>query len=298
MGKTSTGLKAGNTNSVKTGNSAVDNLGSNFPTLPTGGGTTDSNWAAAAKASYDVTGLGLPNTPKNGQMTGDQIYQAINAMAATNNKNWGGIRDILKNTIPGYTAKDLRLNWTNQDVTAVRSFITTLHNVNTTMPSNQMSVAGFLNTTATNAKKSGVSFSTINSTQTTTPVISVPAQADLTSAAQTAFATTLGRSASPAEAADFAKKYQDLVLSYGNAKVDAKKAAAFNAPANPIQFEQTGQTASKPIKSTQLGINAVEAPPTASIAAANYAAQQNPTEASAQAAADGLSQFMSMLKGA
>jgi hypothetical protein len=278
----------------KTGNTSVDSL--NFPQLP-GSGSTDSNWAAAAKASYDVTGLGLPNTPANGQMTGDQIYQAFNAMAASNDKNWSGIRDILKNTIPGYTAKDLKLNWTNQDVTATRDFITTLHNYNVTYPTKQMGITAFLNTTAKQAQKSGVSFNTLNSTQTTAPIITLPSQADLADTAQKAFATTLGRSASPAEVEDFAKKYQDLVLSYGNAKVDAKKNAAFNAPANPIQFDQTGQTP-QPIVNPVAATNAIEQPPTASLAAANYAAKQNPTEASAQAAADGLNQFMSMLKGA
>ena len=284
---------------IKTGNAGVDGL--NFPQLPGGGSTTDSNWAAASKATFDVNGFGLPNAPKDGMMTGDQIYQTLNAMAATNDSHWGSIRAGLTSIKPNvYSTKDLKLNWTPADVSSVRDFLTTLHNVNVTNPTKLQSLVGFFNTSLAYAKKSGVSFNTLNAVNTTP--ITVPAQADLTDAAQQAFSKNLGRSASPAEAADFAKKYQDLIASYGTAKYDAKKAQQFTQPGNPIQFAQTGQmpadVSAKAVPQIQSNVPVLEQPPSAAIAASNFAARQNPAAASAQAAADGLNQFMSMLKGA
>lgn len=272
-------------------------LSGGFKEIPGTSSGDPTGWATAQKASIDTTGMGIPKM--TGYQTGAQIFAAIESMAKTNSdhgKVWGKFRQVVA-AGRGYSNKDTNVTWSTKDVIAVKSYLTNVNNYNTVNPSNPVSLAGYVNLDVNSHQSSGLSLSSSTNTKTTTPVVSVPAQADLTAAAQTAFAQTLGRSASPAEAADFAKKYQDLVLSYGNAKVDAKKAAAFNAPANPIQFDQTGQ-APTAIKSTQAGINAVEAPPTASIAASNYAAQQNPTAASAQAAADGLSQFMSMLKGA
>ena len=273
-------------------------LGNNgFQQLPGSSNGDPTGWSAAQKASIDTTGMGIPKM--TGYKTGAEIFAAIESMAKTNSdqgKVWGKFRSVISSG-QNYTSKDTQVSWAKKDINAVKSYLTNVNNYNTTNPSNPVSLAGYVNLDVSSHKSSGLSISSSTNMKTVTPLVSVPAQADLIAAAQTAFAQTLGRSASPAEAADFAKKYQDLVLSYGNSKVDAKKAASFNAPANPIQFDQTGQTPTA-IKSTQAGINAVEAPPTASTAASNYAAQQNPTEASAQAAADGLSQFMSMLKGA
>ena len=280
--------------------SPVDTLGT-FPNIG-GGGTTDSNWKAAANSTFDVNGLGLPNTPKDGLMTGDQIYQALNAMAANNDKAWGSIRNALQRAVfAAYPKAQGHLNWSTGDVNSIRTMLTDLHNINKTYPDKVQSVVGFLNSAVKNAKSSGLSFSTTNAVTTTTPVI-VPAQADLTDSAQTAFAKVLGRSASPEEAADFAKKYQDLVASYGTSKYDAKKSKQFTQPGNPIQFAQTGQTpadiSGKAVPQIQNNVPVIEQPPSIATAASNYASQNNPAEASAQEAADGLNQFMSMLKGA
>ena len=274
--------------------SQTDSL--NFGTLG-GGNQQKSGWTGAAAATFSTGGF-IPGKPS---MTGDEVLQAFNALAADNSPTWSTFRDVLKNTIPGYNLKDLKSNWTSQDVSAIKNFLVTLNNRNTTFQGTDkgtLNIVAFANQTLANAKKTGSSFSTLNSTSTTTPLIPIPSTADLMGDATTAFTKKLGRTPTQAEATDFAKKYQDLVLSYGNAKVSAKKNAAFEAPAQPISFQQQGTPASATmVKNPVAATNAIMQPPTSSTAAENFATRKSPTEASAQAAADGLNQFLTMLKG-
>ena len=120
----------------------------------------------------------------------------------------------------------------------------------------------------------------------------------MTRIANNSFAATLGRLPSDKEAATFAKQFQDLILSYGNSKVSAKKNAAFEAPAQPIQFQNEGTAASatkvvNPVAAT----NAIMQPPSPDVAAANFAAKSHPDEASASALAGTVNNILSILKG-
>ena len=296
----STDTSTAKTKSVKT-NTAADTL--DFTNLG-GSDASNSTWTAAAKDTYDVTGLMIPGH-LTGTMTGDQLYQALNAMAVNKKLDpsgtWSAVRKVLVKSVQGYNANNLKVNWSTQDVKAVKNFITSLHNNNSTDPTNKMSfTTAMVNLSGTaSAKGTGIATAGL-----TTPA-TVPATADLTSVAQTAFSKTLGRSASPQEAAQFAKQFQDMVLSYDNSKKSAKGEASFAAPTNPIQFQQNGQEA-QPTGVSANGSSAqkvstttggLQTPPSADIAATNFAANLNPTEASAQAAADGLGQFLTMLKG-
>lgn len=273
--------------------------GNTPPALPGSTSGDATSWTAASKASFDTTGLGIPGL--TGPQTGAQIFAAIESAATTNSDKgalWGSLRPLVA-VGQGYTKKDSSVSWSSKDVTAVKDYIARINNYNTVHPNAPVSIAGYMSLDKQSLQTSGTSLSLTANTLTTTPNV-IPASADLASAAQQAFATTLGRSASPSEVADFTKKYQALVASYGTAKDMAKASMPFNAPSTPIQFEGGAQAGSTPapISSTTSGVNNVISPPTAAIAASNYAAEQNPTEASAQAASDGLNQFMSMLKGA
>lgn len=244
------------------------------------------SWAAASKDTYDVSGL-IPGA--KAPMTGVQVLQDLQAMAYNNDPSWVAIRDKLKNTIPGYSAKDLKLNWTKQDQYAVSELLTNLHNIN--KGSTQVTpVATFLQNTYDSYKKSGVSYSTINAVSTQPPV--VPATSDLADTALTAFQKKLGRAPSQQEANDFSKKFQDLVMSYSAGKKSPATQEMFTSPVQPIQME--GAPAA-PVTTSKTG--ALQQAPTPSTAAEGYAATQNKTEASAKAAVDNLDQFMNMLKG-
>ena len=112
-----------------------------------GGSGSDSTWAAARVDKFNVTGLGIPGHP-SGFMTGDEIYQAINALA-TNRKLdpsgriWGGIRNQLISTI-NYTIKDLSNNWVPKDEIALKNVLTSLHNNNKANPDSIQTVSDAL----------------------------------------------------------------------------------------------------------------------------------------------------------
>ena len=280
-----------------TTNSDVKNL--NFTNIDNGGGNQQSGWTGAAAATFSTGGI-VKGYDK--PMTGDQLLQAFETMAHDNDPQWSSFRNMLINTIPGYNLKDLKSNWSSQDTTAVKQFLTTLNNYNTTkkmLKQPTLDVQAFAVQNLTNAKKTGTSFSTLNATSTTaTPLIPVPATADLADVANKAFTTTLGRTPTAAESSDFAKKYQDLVLSYGNAKVSAKKNAAFEAKAQPVQFQEQGTpVAATTVKNPVAATNAIMEPPTVSTAASNYASNVNPVEAGANSLAGTVNNILSILKG-
>ena len=264
------------------------------------GGTNQqqSGWTGAASATFNLGGL-IPGYSKS--MTGDQLLQAIQTLAHDNSPKWTSFRNVLINTQKGYTLSDLKANWTNQDVSSVKDYLIMLNNYNSTnklLNKPPVDVNTFAVQTLNNAKKTGTSFSTLNATKTITPVIPIPATADLAGDATTAFSKKLGRLPTPAESSDFAKKYQDLVLSYGNNKVNAKANAAFEAPAQPIQFQQPGtKTTATVVKNPVSATNAIMQPPASSIAAENYATNKNVAESSADALAGTVNNILSILKG-
>ena len=150
-----------------------------------GGQQQKSGWTGAAAARFSTGGF-IPGKPS---MTGDEVLQAFNALAADNSPTWSTFRNVLKNTIPGYNLKDLKSNWTSQDVSAIKNFLVTLNNRNTTFKGTDkgtLNILAFANQTLANAKKTGSSFSTLNSTSTTTPLIPIPSTADLMGDATTA----------------------------------------------------------------------------------------------------------------
>jgi len=282
-----------------TGSAATgDNGGDTGFTNLGGSGQQQSGWSGAAAATFDLGGI-IPGYNKS--MTGDQLLQALQTLAHDNSPKWTSFRNVLTNTQKGYTLSDLKSNWTNQDVTAVKDFLVTLNNYNSTnklLNKPSVNVNNFAVQTLTDAKKTGISFSTLNATKTVTPVIPIPATADLAGDATTAFSKKLGRLPTPAESADFAKKYQDLVLSYGNNKVSAKANSAFEAPAQPIQFQQPGTSAAATkVKNPVAATNAIMQPPSSSVAAENYATNKNATEAGANALAGTVNNILSILKG-
>lgn len=262
-----------------------------------GGGVTKdpTKWAATGSAIFDTTGMNIPGYPTSA--TGEQIANAIQALAYSNKDHGqvvGPIRQLLQNYAGNYTKNEKHLIWTSKDNLTLKDYLGQLHANNLINPTTPLSLAAWNSRIQSNPNY-GVTNSV--TTKPAAPIV-VPAQADLTNAAQTAFASVLGRSASPKEAADFAQKYQTLIESYGTAKQDVKKGNEFDAPANPIKFAQMGQNPSNTILPSTPDTNtAIQAPPNATVAASNFAARQNPTAASAQAASDGLNQFMSMLKG-
>ena len=274
------------------------------PTLGAGTGTDPSKWSVASAAKFDTTGMNIPGL--TGYATGQQIKDALNQLAL-NNKDGGQvvgpIRQILIKYAGNYTTKETRLAWTAKDNSALESWLGLLNAHNAVNPSAPSSLPQWQALyQGTNNPAHTTALTTTNPVSTTP--YAIPAQPDLTDAAQKAFSAVLGRSASPQEAADFAQKYQELVKSYDSAKANAKAGNDFNAPQTPIQFAQSGQTSGEVASGSDTSLPAdpmaatgVEAPPTASIAASNYAAKVDPTEASAQAAADGLGQFLTMLKG-
>lgn len=275
-------------------------------------------WAATRDDTINVAGLGLSKPT----LTGDQAFAEIEKMAYANPAQWAKIKLTLANMLAyndgsSYTkatfaeAYNLHNVWSKADASAVQWALTQYHNVNYATagsgPSGTGTPAGitgtaqnkptFLSFTTTHAATTKANGYATSTTPTVAPIVAVSATSDLTAAAQTAFATTLGRSATPQEAATFAKAFQDAQNNFGQAKNDAKKQSVFNPPAQTIDFAQTGQAPVKTPATASTDTTGIMAPPAPAVAAANFAARTNPTQASAQAAADGLGQFLSMLKG-
>ena len=274
-------------------------LGNNgFKELPGSSNGDPTGWSAAQKASIDTTGMGIPKM--TGYKTGAEIFAAIESMAKTNSdqgKVWGKFRSVVSSG-QNYTQKDTNVSWSKKDVNAVKSYLTNVNNYNTTNPSNPVSLAGYVNLDVSSHKSSGLSISSSTNMKTTTPLIPVTSTADLTKIANNSFAATLGRLPSDKEAASFSKQFQDLILSYGNSKVSAKKNAAFEAPAQPIQFQNEGTAASATtVKNPVAATNAIMQPPSPDVAAANFAAKAHPDEASANALAGTVNNILSILKG-
>ena len=267
------------------------------PDLGLGPSKDPASWGAASAAKYDTTGMMIPGM--TGPQTGQAIKDAVNQLAL-NNKNKGQVvgplRQVLMKYAGNYTKKETSLVWTRKDNFELQNWLGVLNAHNTVNPTSPTSLVQWLNLYQGSSNPRSTTALTTN--KVLRSAYSIPAQADLTSAAQQAFSSVLGRSASPQEASDFATKYQQLVQSYDSAKINVRAGKSFDAPQTPIQFAQSGQTpTSTAVPSDPTAATGLEAPPTPSVAASNFAAQNNPTQASAQAAADGLGQFLAMLKG-
>lgn len=269
-------------------------------TIGTGASKTTKDpttWAATQQASVDTTGLNIPGM--TGMQTYAQLFQAIESDAlhgSSGGKLWGRIRPILIAQAQNYTKKELATKgWLEKDTSGLRAFLTGLHNTNAISKTAPLTALSWIEQKANDVGTVGKTSFTAKPAPA--PIVPVSATSDLTAAAQSAFATTLGRSASPQEAATFAKAFQDAQNNFGQAKNDARKQNVFNPPAQPINFAQSGQAPIKPPASASTDTTGIMAPPTPTVAAANFAARTNSTNASAQAAADGLGQFLGMLKG-
>ena len=250
-------------------------------------------------STFNMSKFPIPTLSALGtQATGEQILQAFSKMVYQDPKTWQNIRPTLL-ALGGGTMSKKPKPWTPGDETAIENWLGQLHynSIDLTPGNKTVPTPPDVMTAFTSGMKNVKTFGVVGSKVSASPLVSVPASADLTKIAQSAFSTTLGRSASPQEAAAFAKAYQDTVNTYGQSKNDAKKQSAFNPPEQPIAFQQSGQKNAPIVNSAPTDTTAIMSPPSASTAASNFAARTNPTQASAQAAADGLGQFLSMLKG-
>ena len=263
-------------------------------------GKDTTGWAGTHNAQVDTTGLNIPGT--TGFKTFATLFQAVQADAYHGKSGgalWAMVKPILRQPYNGYPKNQIKaIGWTPHDATALQELLEGLHSINTLNKTSPLTAQSFFTSHLQPLGPGGSGSSSTIASKVLRSAYSIPAQADLTSAAQQAFSSVLGRSASPQEAADFATKYQQLVQSYDSAKINVRAGKSFNAPQTPIQFAQSGQTpTSTAVPSDPTAATGLEAPPTPSVAASNFAAQNNPTQASAQAAADGLGQFLAMLKG-
>ncbi len=251
-----------------------------------------NTWEAVRQQKFDVTGLNIPGHA-TGTMTGDQVLQALDALANKDPQSWAKLRPNLYNSFPQYyNSKNIRVNWSQGDISAIKMTLTGIASTDTVYGT-VTPVASLLTSKAISNKVNGTAFSNA----VTKPVVPLPAAADLTQTAQDAFSKVLGRQATPQEADSFAKQFQDLVLSYGQAKVDAKHQKAFSAPANPTGIvDPTAMGAATPTP-TAPAVTAIEQPPTASVAAENFAAGLHPDDAKAQALSDALGNIIKNIGG-
>lgn len=256
-------------------------------------------------ATFDPSKFNAPylnDLPANA--TGEQVLQAFSRLAA--NPNTVGIWQSLRPKIAALGGVTLTKNdtngklWTGNDQKAIENWLGRVHYNNTDLSS---AGATYTPPDLNLAYNNGIkNIKTVSGTGTvgtspTSTLVTVHSSADLASAAQSAFETTLGRTATPKESAAFTSAFQSLENSYGQAKNDAKKQDVFNAPAQPIDFTAAGQKPAPAQNSVPTDTGAIQAPPTPAIAASNFAAKTNPNEASAQALSDALGNIIKNIGG-
>lgn len=251
-----------------------------------------NTWDYVRQQKFDVTGLNIPGHP-TGTMTGDEVLQALDALANKNPSLWGQLRPNLYNSYPQYyNSKNIKVNWSTGDSSAIKMALTGIASTDSVYGT-VTPIASLLKTKAVGNKNNGTAFSNA----VTKPVVPLPATADLTQTAQDAFTKVLGRQATPQEADSFAKQFQHLVLSYGQDKANAKSQKQFQAPANPLGVLNPNSAGSVSAMPSASAVTAIEQPPTASVAAGNYAAKLHPTDASAQALSDALGNVIKNIGG-
>lgn len=292
----------GSTTVVAAPNAGLINLGDY-------GAITDPlSWKAASKTKMRLDGL----FPGKLVMTGEETFIALQKLSRSDPARWGSIRALLvaMHAYSGSKIPDFNANWTNADEYAIKNALTQFHIANIPNPTDPK-IPGEFTVFSPNAQteidkikaepKSFLAFaqdyaiSMKNNGYTPRAVkkYTVPATADLTTIAQDAATKSLGRALPPAEAAQFAKDYQALVMSYQKGQNNKSLQTAFSAPTN----ESVGLPGKTPSAGGAAG--AVMQAPDVGVAATNFALKANP----AQAAATGLdnamsSWFESLAKGA
>ena len=256
-----------------------------------GGKTVDpTSWKAAAKDSGNYSGLGIPNASN---LTGEQALISIEQMALKDPAQWAKIRTQLV-AMHAYSGKKLPTftsNWSSTDSNAVRWAITQYHVLNLpaagspVVPSTVGGVVGtpktpFLSFAQSQAK--ALKSSGYTSSSSVAPIIPLPATADLNQVTKDAFVKNLGFNPTPAQQASFSKQFQDLVLSYGQAKSNAKAQKAFATPG------ATSTASHSPI--------AIEQPPNADVAATNFALKADPNAAGAHGLNEAMGAWFQQLK--
>jgi hypothetical protein len=242
---------------------------------------SDAVWDSARKATFDLTGLGIPGHT-TGMVTGDQLLQIVQSAAQQNKSGfWGGLRAQLSKIHP-YTKRDQGFNWTNTDTAAVEQWLTTVHNNNVSNPTTPMTPASFLKVAVPGAVKSGVVYNITNNILTPPAPIRAPATADLDAVAQKAFRDTLGRPPTAQESPLFSKQFQDLALSIGNSKNASRRQSSFAPVADPASLSPVGQSPAPVAGKVAKTADTLQDLPNASVAATNFARNTAPAEAGAE----------------
>jgi hypothetical protein len=278
------------------------------------GSTTSTDYTSWTKtvsgAPFDMSNFPTLNT-LGANASGAQVLQALEKMAHSTNsndiKNWRAIRPTI-NFLGGDPVKlskgQVQNPWTSTDLQNVKSWLTGLHFDNT----NLAPVVAGQKTSQPVAPKVFDSFAAaipqakaygsvgVAKAVAAPPVVQVPATSDLTSIAQDAFVKTLGRAASPEEAAQFAQKFQSLAFDVGNAKNASRKQSSFNPVDQPIQFTQAGGTPANSPDSASKSTTPLQAVPNAGVAAENFAVRNNATQASSKGLDDLIGGFLNMAK--
>ena len=255
------------------------------------GATGGTGWAAASAGTFDATGL-IPASIKLAKgidlkaVTGEQLFQILSNVAQSGDPAWGNIRYQLVKAGAYPKNPNFNVNWGSDDISAVQTSLTSLFNSNA-VADVKKPVVNYLTDTAKLVKSNGIS----TGVKAPTAVASTP---DLINIAQTAFEKTLMRTPKPEETQKFAKDFQDMLLAYGDGKATTKTAKPFATPAAPVSFEGAPSAPMTPAKTAS---SPIEQPVTSSVAAENFAANQNKAESSSVAAVNGLNEFLGMLKG-
>lgn len=279
-----------------------------------GGTKTVDNlsWAAARLADIDLSGLGFAGKPV---MTGEQAFVAFQKLAKTDPGRWSQIRFLLLNmhAYSGTKMPNFEANWTSADEYAIKNAITEYHidnmpNPTDPVPTNLGRAVGlgydvkkmlgndgpkpFLNfamATADSVGKNGYKPDVVK-----TPHYAVPATADLQEVAKQQFLKANGRYPTSAESSDFAAKFQALALSYGKGQNNPSLQTAFSAP-DPASV---GLPAS-PVATPATPAGQVMEPPSAGVAATNFALKAHPNQAASNGMNDAISTWLNNLsKGA
>lgn len=250
--------------------------------------TNYQSWEkTVAGATFDMSKFPEPTLAKLGTAaTGEQVLQALSRLASTNGGTWQNLRPALV-ALGGksLTKAELLKPWTPIDESAIKNWLGTAHyNAIDLTPNNKTDYVPpnlFDNFTSgiTNLKK----FGSVGSTVTrATPIISLPATADLNQVTTNMFTKTLGRNPTNEEQAHFAKQYQDMILSYGQKQ-------------NAVP-DQTFTVAPGTTSSPKPSPVAIEAPPAADVAATNFALKSDPARAASNGLDDAMSSWFSTLE--
>ena len=267
---------------------------------PFGAVTDPLSWRAASTAKMDVSGL----FPGQSIMTGNEVFIALQKLSQRDPGRWGSVRALLvaMHSYSGTKEPNFNANWTSADEYAIKNALTqfNISNIpnpadppagrapNSGMPINvtPKSFLGFAQDYANSMKTSGYSPAAVRK-------YTVPATADLVSIARESATKALGSPLNPAEEADFAKKFQSLILSYQKGKTDKKLQTAFSAPTN----ESVGLPGKTPAVGAPAGAT-MEAP-NANVAATNFALKANPNQAASNGMNDAIGTWLANLsKGA